>query len=223
MRFLLIVSCLSATLLASKWADLRRPTPLVSPLEDVEKQGIDWTMIGQQELPGNLFDKLRPTSYLSRIYRNQNHDLGLFIAYYAQQRAGEAMHSPKVCLPGTGWEIVQRGSDTLSVEGLPVVVNQYHAQNAGTNILVLYWYQSRRRITANEYLGKLFLIRDALFEGDTSAALVRIMLPDEPQSATEATRFAEWLIPQVQRCFGNRFESRAQSAAAGFRNPVSEE
>ena len=33
----------------------------------------------------------------------------LFIAYYTTQRARGTYHSPQNCLPGAGWEIIQRG------------------------------------------------------------------------------------------------------------------
>jgi EpsI family protein len=150
-----------------------------------------------------VLDKLAPSSYTARIYKKKGRQLGLFIAYYDQQRAGETMHSPKVCLPGGGWEIAQQGFTTISVGGRPVKLNQYHIQNAGQRMLVLYWYQSRGRIIASEYLGKLLLIRDAVLMGRTSGSIVRITLPDDLMSAEEAADFAKELIPQVQHCLSD--------------------
>jgi len=199
-RFLFVSSCLAATLLASNLAELRRPDSLVKPLESIGLQISGWSLAGQQAVPPRVLDKLAPSSYTARTYTRNDRQLGLFIAYYDQQRAGETMHSPKVCLPGGGWEIAQQGFTTISVDGQPVKLNQYHIQNAGRRMLVLYWYQSRGRIIASEYLGKLFLIRDAILMGSTSGSIVRITLPDDLMSAEEAADFAKELIPQVQRC-----------------------
>ena len=58
---------------------------------------------------------LDPTSYLSRTYRKGSNDADLFIAFYAQQRAGESMHSPKHCLPGSGWEIWKHDSAPVPI------------------------------------------------------------------------------------------------------------
>jgi len=68
--------------------------------------------------------------------------------------------------------------------------------------IVLYWYQSHQTIIASEYLGKIVLIRDALFNGRTAGAFVRIVLADEPGATHEGVTFASALVPQVQRCFG---------------------
>jgi len=200
--FLWISCCLTAAFLGSVAADHRKPEVLAEPLGTIATQIAGWEAVGQQSLPPGIFEKLRPTSYISRIYQKNQQHLGFFIAYYAQQRAGETMHSPKSCLPGNGWEIAQPGSVGIDVDGTLLRVNQYHVHNAEAHMLVLYWYQSRRYITANEYLGKLLLIKDAVVVGDTSAAIVRIMLPDEPTAPYEAVTFARALIPQVKSCFG---------------------
>jgi len=55
-------------------------------------------------------------------------------------------------------------------------LDQYPHQRA----LVLYWYQSRDRVIASEYIGKVLLVRDALFSGRTSGSIVRIVVPDRP-------------------------------------------
>jgi len=69
---------------------------------------------------------------------------------------------------------------------------------------VLYWYQSSSRIIASEYLGKFLLMRDAALNGRTDGAMVRIIVPDQPQAVQQAEEFASQLIPHMERCFGAR-------------------
>jgi EpsI family protein len=145
---------------------------------------------------------LLPTSYLARVYEKNRRQLGLMVAFYAQQRAGESMHSPKACLPGAGWEIWQHGSARIPVNRGSIAVNRYGIQRAGQRMVVFYWYQSRKRIIASEYLGKLLLVRDAVWDGRTGGAIVRITLPDIPSANDEGVEFAAHLIPEVQRCLG---------------------
>jgi EpsI family protein len=128
--------------------------------------------------------------------------LELLIAYYAQQRAGESMHSPKHCLPGAGWEISDFGSIDIPVNGRKFRVNRDSISREGVRMVVLYWYQSKGRIIASEYLGKILLARDALLQNSTSAAIVRLALPDTPGASEQASAFASILIPEVWRCFG---------------------
>ena len=202
-RYLTIVSCLTASLIAGALADRRAPDSLTKPLESIDSDIGGWTVAQQQTIPSSVLEKLRPSSYIARSYLRTSRQLDLFIAYYSQQRAGESMHSPKSCLPGNGWTIVGQGSATIRLDGKALELNQYRVQNSGAHMLVFYWYQSRNRIIASEYLGKLFLIRDAVFGGHTSGSLVRILLPDDAAAIQEGQEFARVLIPQIQRCFGN--------------------
>src|SRR5262249_9600712 len=155
-----------------------------------------------QTLRDDVLTVLKPTSYLSRLYRKDGEQIELFVAYYSQQRAGESMHSPKNCLPGSGWEVWNYGTASVPVNGRQVTVNRYSVQNGPQRMLVLYWYQSKSRIIANEYLGKICLVRDALLSGQTAGSIVRLTLPDRPGALEDGVAFASNLIPQVQTCFG---------------------
>jgi EpsI family protein len=128
--------------------------------------------------------------------------LGFFVAYYALTRPGESMHSPKNCLPGGGWEILESGFTNVQVGQKRFPVNKYLIQKSGERQLVIYWYQSKERIVASEYSGKLFRAWDAVFNGDTSGSLVRIILPDRPDALGDARSFAEAVIPDVQQAIG---------------------
>jgi len=114
------------------------------------------------------------------------------------------MHSPKHCLPGAGWEIWNHDSASIPVRGQQVQINKYSIENAGTRMLMFYWYQSKTRIIASEYLGKVMLARDTILTGHTAGSIVRIMLPDTPAASAEGVRFAARLIPEVERCFGSQ-------------------
>ena len=201
-QFFLTVLLLSLTLVASSLSERRRPEFLAQPLEDIDRQLAGWRAVSDEALGARVLKALLPTSYLARTYQKGDRQLGLFIAFYAQQRAGESMHSPKHCLPGSGWEIWNYDVALIPVDGRQVRVNKYSIHNGGQRNLMFYWYQSKQRIIASEYLGKLLLVRDALVDGRTAASIVRITVPDTPGASDEATAFAAGLIPQVERCFG---------------------
>jgi EpsI family protein len=200
--FLFTLVLLLLTLVASTLSERRRPSYLANPLESIDAQLAGWRAVSDQALDARILRALRPTSYLSRSYRKGDRQLGLFVAFYAQQRAGESMHSPKHCLPGSGWEIWNYDSMLVPVAAGQMRVNKYSIRNAGQRDLMLYWYQSRERVIASEYLGKLLLVRDALVDGRTAGSIVRIIIPDVAGASEEAATFASALIPQVQRCFG---------------------
>jgi EpsI family protein len=201
-RFLITVLLLSGTLLASILSEHRKPDSLAVPLQKIDSEILGWRSERDEQLTANVIQKLDPTSYLSRRYRKGSADLDLFVAYYAQQRAGEAMHSPKYCLPGAGWEIWRHGSEEVAVEGRRVRVNKYSIANAGQRKLMFYWYQGRDRVVASEYMVKILLVRDSLFTGRSAGSIVRIVLPDMPEFSQEGAAFAAQLVGEIHRCFG---------------------
>lgn len=193
---------LIGTLAASALTARRIPQPLVLPLEQIDSSILGWSAIGEQTLPPATLKTLDATSYLVRNYRKGDERLELFVAFYAQQRAGESMHSPQHCLPGAGWEIWQQTTVPVTVDGKEIEINQDRIENLGARDIMFYWYQSRNRIVASEYLGKLFLARDTLVSGQTAGSIVRIVLPDTPGASQDGLAFSARLIPAVWRSFG---------------------
>jgi EpsI family protein len=196
------MALLIGTLAASGLTARRISQPLALPLEQIDSSILGWSAIGEQTLPPSTLKALDATSYLVRDYRKGDERLELFVAFYAQQRAGESMHSPQHCLPGAGWEIWQQTTVPVTVDGKEIEINQDRIENLGSRDIMFYWYQSKNRIVASEYLGKLFLARDTLVSGQTAGSIVRIILPDTPGASQDGLAFSARLIPAVWRSFG---------------------
>jgi len=141
--------------------------------------------------------------YLNRVYLGSVPPIELYIGYYKDQRSGDRIHSPKNCLPGSGWEPVHATRLQIgSAEGVPVVVNGYLVAQGTRRETVLYWYQSHGRIIASEYSAKFWLIADALQHGTTDGAIVRIWTSaadGEVASQARAAEFARQVYPQLAR------------------------
>jgi EpsI family protein len=205
--FAITAGLLLGTTLLSGLTARRIPEPLAVPLDQIDSHIEGWTAVGDQALPAPTLHALAPTSYLVRAYQKDKSQLGLFVAFYAQQRAGESMHSPNHCLPGAGWEIWKHDSAFLPIRGKQVQINKYSIQNAGSRMLMFYWYQSKSRIVANEYMGKVLLAEDTILSGHTAGSIVRIMLPDTPAASQEGIAFGTRLVSEMERCFGSQVVS----------------
>ncbi len=146
---------------------------------------------------------LRADEYLMRTYSQPAAPpVGLYVAFYASQQTGATIHSPLNCLPGAGWDPIDRGRVTLALPSGPATVNRDIVQKGTDRQAVFYWFQSRGRIVASEYTSRLLLVRDALTTGRGDGALVRITVPirDRVGSAEDvATRFARELQPLLLR------------------------
>lgn len=130
--------------------------------------------------------QLGMTDYLFANYTGpSSRGVNMYVAYYDSQRKGVSPHSPRVCIPGGGWEIID--FNRIEVQGNNL--NRVLIQNGENRQLVYYWFQGRGRIIANEYLNKWYLFTDALFENRTDGALVRYVtpvFPDEEMAQAEA-------------------------------------
>ncbi len=119
------------------------------------------------------------TDYALREYGSDSaYSFSTYVGYYDRQVQGQAIHSPKNCLPGAGWEIMtaeRLNADAMGAKG--GTINRVLLANKGVRALVYYWYQGRGRVESNEYTVKWNLLRDAALEGRTEEALVRIVVP----------------------------------------------
>jgi len=142
-------------------------------------------------------------TYLLRVYNRGGAPLTLFVAYYATQASGRALHSPLNCLPGSGWEMMERGEVPVPLTSdatgrLPAVtVNRAVARLGANEDIIYYWYQSHGRVVANEYANRLLLIRDALVQHRSDGALVRIT--GAASADREAASFVGAVYPLLTR------------------------
>jgi EpsI family protein len=169
----------------------------------------DWIAGPIKALEPQVERKLAATEYLNRVYARPGQAADVFIAYYACQRAGEMMHSPKNCLPGAGWEIWKTETVQLPVQNQNVSINRYSVEKSLDRRVVLYWYQTRKRILASEYMAKLFLAWDGIKDGDRAGALVRVTVLDENSAVAGGLRFAARLIAALQASLGDAREPLA--------------
>ena len=147
-------------------------------------------------------------NYVIRTYRPVSVDsagaaaaaFSVYVGYYTSQMSGRTIHSPKNCLPGSGWEALSSSPATIATAAGAVTVNRYLLQNGDQKALALYWYQGRGRIESNEYVVKWDLLRDAALRRRSDEALVRILVPvagDEEAAFDAAARIAAAIAPAV--------------------------
>jgi EpsI family protein len=148
----------------------------------------------------DVVSQLGVDDYLNRVYVAPGTMAGLYVGYYTSQRQGDTIHSPQNCLPGAGWYPVASNIVTIPNGSAAVAVNHYVIQKGVDRQVVLYWYQGRGRVVANEYANKALLMWDAARLRRTNAGLVRIITPVN-QSVSDATaaasQFASVLLPHL--------------------------
>ncbi len=194
--------------------------PLRESLESFPVEIDGWRGYPAPDFEPEALEILGVDDYLNRVYLNRadNTAAALYIGYYQTQRAGDTIHSPLNCLPGSGWMPLSHTRITIPVQSHPpsvpggsaprrgIEINRYVIQKDLDRQLVLYWYQSHGRVIGSEYWGKFYLALDAMRLNRTDAALVRIVSPVRDSSVDAehdaekvAVSFAQSVFPRLSR------------------------
>jgi EpsI family protein len=177
------------------------------PLRSLPFKLGDWIGI-EQPLQSEVIRTVGVTDYTNRTYvRPAAMPVQVYVGYYASQRTGDTIHSPKNCLPGAGWDPIRSGYATIHLsDGRNIVVNEYVIQQDQDKQLVFYWYQGRGRVVASEYAGKFWMIADAISRNRTDGALVRLVTPingGEDLARERLIGFAQTLFPPLDKLIPN--------------------
>jgi exosortase D (VPLPA-CTERM-specific) len=141
---------------------------------------------------------------ISDFAKKDGRQVNFYVAYYASQRTGLSPHSPSVCIPGNGWQItdLERTSYRSPDSSVSLPLNRVIIARGDQKQLVYYWFEERGMKIANEYLSKLYLLRDAMFKNRTDGALVRLTTPVYPgENESDADKrlqeFTQAVVPKL--------------------------
>ena len=178
-------------------------------LQEVPMDLGKWNAPGEESLEKNVTLYLRPDDYILRDYvdPSQRTSVNLFVAYFKSLQNSFGPHSPRICLPGSGWWVRSSKIDSVQMPGRtePIPVNEYLLDKSGERILVLYWYQNDRNVWAEEFEAKLRLLPDLIRYKRADVSLVRLVTPvrssDTTSELATSVEFARAVFPQLVKRF----------------------
>ncbi|SMC26263.1 EpsI family protein [Desulfacinum hydrothermale DSM 13146] len=143
---------------------------------------------------------LEPTDMLFRTYTDPaGTTVGLFITFHGKQTSEFHPHSPKLCMPGSGWfaeKVERRTIDLGGGRKTRVIASVY--ERAGEREVFFYWFQTGRRTVANEYLQKLWMVVDGLTRHRTDVAFIRLSTRAEGPATERAQARLEDFLRRLQ-------------------------
>ncbi len=173
--------------------------PFAAPLAQFPAVFGGWTLAQEGIIEKDELDVLKADDTLTRWYVNPARGgANLFIAFFKTQRTGQSPHSPKNCLPGSGWQPAESGRIDIQVpdgtQAVPIHINRYLVSKGDSQSLVLYWYQSQGRVIADEFAARFYLIQDSIRKHRSDTALVRVVVPIPPGQVAEADKVASEFV-----------------------------
>lgn len=173
--------------------------PPNAPLSALPHKLGSWNFFREDPVDQETQDVLKADDLLFRFYvdpaQSRTTAVSLFVAAFRSQSNGKTPHSPKNCLPGSGWTQLSNSLYTIQLEsGQSIEVNRYIVTHGEERSLVMYWYQSRDRVIADEFKARFWVMADALRLNRTDTALVRVVVPVVDRNEDQATQLATSFI-----------------------------
>jgi EpsI family protein len=158
----------------------------------------------EQRFSEQSYEILQADTSTLRLYTDPDGvPIWLFIGYFESQKYGSQIHSPKHCLPGSGWKITGLESYQLELEdGTSRNINRLIVTELGRRHLMFYWFETRSGTIRSEFGLKWDLMINSLMLRPTDAAIVRINLPlpdhDTGGGTVRALTFLEKFLPSIE-------------------------
>jgi EpsI family protein len=129
--------------------------------------------------------------------------VGLFIAYFRDQKYGSQIHSPRHCVPGGGWVVESLSRVPFALGDKQISVNRMTIAHKSEVTQMFYWFHTRSGDLASEYSLKLDLVKNSLLFSPTDAVIIRLTVPQQGKSPTEcqqvAERFMRDILPDIRK------------------------
>jgi EpsI family protein len=179
--------------------------PLKQPLSQFPMTLGAWHTVSVGVVDKETLDILKADDTMSRNYASPMGVVNLWVAYFKTQRTGQSPHSPKNCLPGSGWSQVSAGDLDVKIPGTgdTIRINRYEVSKGDEKTLTLYWYQSERRVVANEFDAKFWLVADSIRLHRSDTSVVKVLIPivkDQDKQAEEVgVKFVQTVYPALRQ------------------------
>jgi EpsI family protein len=119
---------------------------------------------------------LNPTEIFSATYTDAvGNKVHLFFDYFAQRNARGGPHSPRNCLPGSGWTIRGVEKREIILKGRSITIGRFDLRMGESKRVMDFWYITRYGETANDYTFKIYTLISSLTFKPNDIAFIRIM------------------------------------------------
>ncbi|GAB6094613.1 EpsI family protein [Desulfatiferula olefinivorans] len=199
-RLYILSALMLAAFLYVKFMNHGREMQPLQPFSSFPKTINEWKG-KEQFFSKEIYDAVGVDDSVLVDYSNPSGEsVQLYIGFYRSQRKGDLIHSPKNCMPGSGWEITRTSMEDLTLsDERPIRIIKLDLEKGPQKMIVLYWFHSRGRIINSEYKQKIYLVWDSIFRNRTDGSFVRLISTVDKESPEETLdsvkTFATQLLP----------------------------
>lgn len=168
--------------------------PLARPFSEFPPTHNGWRMAGQSALSASVLKVLLPSDYLSRRYEAEDGtQVDMYLSYFDGGPDSGGIHSPKHCLPGSGWTELSSQRTTMELGGETVKLVRAVYAMGGNREVIYYWFAMHGQTLSDEYSLKLAEIKGSMFHRRRDKSFIRISVQAKENTGTAEKRIEAFL------------------------------
>lgn len=176
--------------------------PMNKPFAEFPVSKGDWNMISNFKMDEASLKVLKAADYIHRRYTDAGgNTVTLYMGYHSGGKGSGGIHSPKHCLPGSGW--FEASEKKMKVDAGAGEINLVKAvyQKGDSKELFLYWYEVKGKSLSDEYSLKIAEIMGSVVHRRRDSAFIRVSVPfetDEEQAFAAGKKFIKDFYPLIR-------------------------
>lgn len=157
----------------------------------------DW--VGKKDaLAPFLIEALKPDYIFSATYTNSRGDrIQLFFDYFTGENAARGVHSPRNCMPGSGWSIVKISDVNVDPNNSNIPASRFILNREKLSQVMDFWYVTRYGETSNDFVYKFYTMLSSLTIQPTDVAFIRLVGDNTPDGLKALEDFEKQFVVEI--------------------------
>lgn len=147
-----------------------------------------------------VLDLLNPQDVFSATYVNdQGIEIHLFFDFFSSDQGFGGPHSPRNCLPGSGWIIQENRKHIISLSQKEITGHRLKLRYENRYHIMDFWYVTHHGETGNDYLFKIYEIISSLTFQPKDIAFIRFITEDRPENEIALKEFQVLFTEEIYK------------------------
>ncbi len=186
-RCLIVIVCFALTAFAIYQKDINKNVSKNKSITQVtENIANGWEKLDVKQLDNKIIIALDLDEYVNNIFYKNNNQVFLYVGYYYSSKKISAAHSPLVCYPGQGWNILNKKKSKETIRKSEINIVSMEITKSGKKELILYWFQVHDKTSTGTFFQKIYSLLNMLIQKSNENAFVRVSVPMDSISRGKA-------------------------------------
>lgn len=157
----------------------------------------EWTGV-RRDIPPAVIELLNPKAIFSAAYTNsEGVQVDLLFDFFSSESSIGGPHSPRNCLPGQGWIILETVENRVEINDRTIPANRFELRHGDTRQVMDFWYVTNYGETANDYVFKLYQVLSSLTLKPKEVAFVSFTTNRQAKSLAALEQFEKLATKEI--------------------------